>query len=99
VIWKVRLLGRALADLEEIRRYVERDRPEAARRLLSRLLDVIDTLRQHPERALRPRDKRLRALGYRFVVVRPYLSFFKMSTTTVRVYRVLHGHERYQAVL
>ena len=99
MIKKVRLLRRALSDLEEIRRYVERDRPEAARRLVFRLLDAAESLGDHSERGTRPRDERLRALGYRFVVVNPYVLFFKIGQNNVRVYRVLHGHRRYRAML
>jgi toxin ParE1/3/4 len=96
---RVRLLRRAVQDLHEIRRYVERDRPGAARRLLTRLLDVIKSLGESPARAPQPKDERLRALGYRFVVAEPYLIFFKVRGTTVQLHRVLHGHRRYRALL
>jgi toxin ParE1/3/4 len=86
-------------DLEEIHRYVERDRPGAADRLVARLLDAAESLGRASERGARPRDERLAGLGYRFVVVRPYLIFFKVRGATVQVQRVLHGHRRYRALL
>jgi toxin ParE1/3/4 len=95
----VRLLRRAVQDLDDIRRYVERDRPEAARRLLERLLDATESLGENAGRGARPKDDRLRGLGYRFVVVTPYLLLFKIRGTTVQVHRVLHGHRRYRALL
>jgi toxin ParE1/3/4 len=96
---RVRLLRRAVHDLDEIRRYVERDRPATARRLVTQILDVVDSLGRNAERGARPRDERLRGLGYRFVVVEPYLIFFKVRGATVQVHRVLHGHRRYRALL
>jgi plasmid stabilization system protein ParE len=99
VILTVRILRRAIGDLEEIRRYIERDRPDAARRLLARLLVVAESLAVNPERGAQPRDERLRELGYRFVPVRPYLLFYKVGRRVVRVYRVLHGQRRYEDVL
>jgi plasmid stabilization system protein ParE len=95
----VRLLRRALSDLDEIGRYIERDRPPVAARTVSRLLDVAESLGDTPERGARPRDERLRALGFRFVIVAPYLLLYKVGPRTVRVYRVVHGHRRYEAVL
>jgi plasmid stabilization system protein ParE len=85
--------------LEEIQRYVERDRPEAARLLMTRLLDAVESLSETPERGARPTDQRLRGLGYRFLVVSGHLVFYKVTPRTVRIYRVIHGHRRYEAVL
>jgi toxin ParE1/3/4 len=92
-------LRRAVSDLEEIGRYIERDRPAAAERLLTRLLDVVASLAENPERGARPRDERLHRLGFRFVIVAPYLLLYKVGPRTVRVYRVVHGHRRYQGLL
>jgi plasmid stabilization system protein ParE len=96
---QVRLLRRAVSDLEEILRYMERDRPAAAERLLTRLLDVAASRSDDPERGARPRDERLQRLGFRFVIVAPYLLIYKVGPQTVRVYRVVQGHRRYQGLL
>jgi plasmid stabilization system protein ParE len=88
-----------MADLEENGRYVQRDRPLAATRLVSRLLNAAESLTDHPDRGAVPRDQRLRQLGYRVVVVDPYVLFYKAGPRVVRVYRVLHGHRRFQSLL
>jgi plasmid stabilization system protein ParE len=88
-----------MADLDAIRRYVERDRPLAAARLVSRLLDAAESLAEHPERGSTPRDARLRELGYRVVFAEPYVLFYKIGLRVVRVYRVLHGHRRFEGLL
>src|SRR5260221_6206443 len=95
----VRLLRRAVQDLDDIRRYVERDRPEAAQRLVARLLGAAESLGENPQRATLPKDDRLRGLGYRFAVVAPYLLFFQIRGTNVQIHRVLNGHRRYRALL
>ena len=99
MILQVRLLKRCVADLEEIRRYIDRERPEAAHRVIERILHAAESLANNPARGAQPRDERLRRLGYRFMVVRPYLVFYKVAGRVVRVYRVLHGRQRYQRLL
>jgi plasmid stabilization system protein ParE len=38
----------ALDDLEEIARFIERDSPVAAERLVKRIFDRVDSLERHP---------------------------------------------------
>jgi toxin ParE1/3/4 len=95
----VRVLDWACRDLDEIRQCVAGDRPDAAKELAGRLLDAIDSLAVQPDRGAVPRDGRLRARGYRFLVVRPYLVFYRVGARAVRVYRVLHGRRQYSLLL
>ena len=46
-----------------------------------------------------PRDQRLRDLGYRGLIQREHLVFYKVLPRQVRVYRVLHGRRRYADLL
>ena len=92
----VRILRRAQHDLREIQHYVERDRPEAAGRLVERLLAGIESLERFPRKGVVPRDARLAGLGYRVLLERDYLVFYKVTPAQVRVYRVLHGGRRHQ---
>ena len=91
----VRILRRAQRDLVEIQRYVKRDRPVAAVRLMDRLLDAIESLERLPDRGGVPRDERIASLGYRVLVERDYLVFYKVLPSQVRIYRVLHGRRKY----
>ena len=93
--WTVRILRRAQLDLTEIQRYVERDRPDGARRIAERLLDSIESLGQMSERGTVPRDERLAALGYRVLVRGEHLVFYRVLRAQVRVYRVLHGRRKF----
>ncbi len=95
----VRVLKRAYRDIEEIDRYLRRESPALAERLVGELIDAMETLADHSERTPRPQDPRLRALGFRYLVHRPYLVFFKIAAKQVRVYRVLHGRRAYARLL
>jgi toxin ParE1/3/4 len=99
VTHQVRILHRAEADLREIRDYIARDDPSAAGRLFDKLLDAVAALAMSAERGARPRDDRLRRLDYRYLVVDPYIVFYKVAARTVLVYRVLHGHRAYGGLL
>jgi len=95
----VRILRKAQSDLREILDYVQRDRPEAADRLLRRLLGDIESLETLPNRGTVPRDSRLSRLGFRVLVVGDYLVFYKVLRSQVRVYRVLHGPRKYEHMI
>ena len=96
---RVRVLRRGQADLEAIERYVATESPAAAARLLDRLLEAIESLSELGERAAIPKDPRLATLGFRFLSRRPYLIFFRLHRTEVRVHRIVHGRRAYQYLL
>jgi plasmid stabilization system protein ParE len=91
----VRILRCAQFDLLEIQRYVERERPAAAKRFVDQLLTSIESLEDMSARGTVPRDERLAALGYRVLVLGEHLVFYKVLPSQVRVYRVLHGRRKY----
>jgi plasmid stabilization system protein ParE len=95
----LRVLRRAADDLAEIDRYLRRESPAAAERIVGELLDAIESLAQLAERAPTPRDPVLRARGYHYIVRRPYRVFFKIAGKQVRVHRVLHGRRAYDKLL
>lgn len=95
----VRILRRAVRDLEEINAYLRHKAPSGAGDLLDDLLDAIESLGDFASRGATPRDDRLRGQGFRFLVQRPYLVFYKVRGRTVRVYRVLHGRRAWAALL
>lgn len=101
--YEVRILKRAQYDLEDIQRYIAGNSPfpsaQSASETVIRLLDRIESLSQFPHRGARPRDERLRGKGYRFVNERPYLIFYKVHGSIVRIYRILHGKRAYQRIL
>lgn len=98
-VHRVRVLKRAESDLVELRSYLGREAPDSAGRVIGDLLDAIESLARWPERGARPRDERLRRRGFRFLVRKPYLIFFKISGRRVFIYRVLHGKRGWSRLL
>lgn len=97
--YRVRILHRALRDLEEIRDYIGVDAPAAAEHMVERILHAVEGLDRLPLRGSAPRDRRLRHLGYRYLVCSSYLVFYRVLGSTVRVYRILHGRREYRRLL
>ena len=79
----------ALADLEQIVRYIASRDPAAAGRLGTRLLDQAETLCRLPHRGGPVR----RRPGVRKLVLRPYLIFYRVDDAARRVdvLRFWHG--------
>ena len=95
----VRILRRAQADIIEIRNYVARDSPRAAKRVVDKLLDRIESLAQLPELGVVPSDDHLQTRGFRVVIEGEYLIFYKVLRRQVRIYRILHGRRKYRHLL
>ena len=87
--YKVILSPLALADLEQIVRYIARHDPPVAGRLGTRLLDQAETLCDLPHRGGPVR----RRPGVRKLVLRPYLIFYRVDDAARRVdvLRFWHG--------
>ena len=96
---KIRVLGRAQRDLDQIYDYALRETPPRADRFIEELLDAIESLETMPERGAIPRDEVLRRRGYRYLIHKPYLVLYKLVKQQVRVYRVLHGSRAYRGLL
>jgi plasmid stabilization system protein ParE len=95
----VRILRRAQRDLQQIYDLVARELPVRAESFIDGLFDLIESLETLSERGARPRDPALARQGYRFVVYRQYLVFYKVFKRQVRVYRVLRGTRAYRSLL
>ena len=96
--YRVRTLRRADADIVSVEDYLGREAPTSAERVLDGIFDAIEDLQQSPERHAVARDERIRSKGFRVAVVAPYLIFFKVGRTLVRVYRVLHCKRSYRGL-
>jgi plasmid stabilization system protein ParE len=87
--YKVILGPLALADLEQIVRYIAANDPAAAERLSTRLLDQAETLCRLPHRGGPVR----RRPGVLKLVLRPYLIFYRVDDAAHRrdALRFWHG--------
>ncbi len=97
--YPLRYLPAAEQDLLDILDYIARDNPTAARAFVDRVEQAIGRLALFPKSGRRPRDTRLRRLGYRVLIVDDYLVFYVLTHRTVQIRRVIHGARRYEFLL
>lgn len=96
---RVRFLSRAVSDLVEIGEYLAIEAPEAKDRILGRIVDAAEGLAVFGERGPVARDPVLRARAFRSLRVHRYVLFYKLTPTSVRVFRVLHERRDWTRLL
>ncbi|MGH8280406.1 MAG: type II toxin-antitoxin system RelE/ParE family toxin [Gammaproteobacteria bacterium] len=86
----------AIADLQKVRRYIERDNPHAARAVVLRILDAVELLALTPGLG-RPG----RVPGTRELVVNdtPYIVPYRVRNNEVDVLRVYHHARSWPGLL
>jgi len=85
---KIRWFGEAYEDLVEIKNFIEKDNPVAAREMAQRIKQSVDGLKDYPGKG-RPG----RVDGTRELVVPglPYIIPYRVKKNAVEILRVLHG--------
>lgn len=88
-------------DLEDIVIYIaEHDSPRSAEHVLSRILDIADSLSVEPTRGSSPKE--LRALGdqeYRQIFFKPYRLIYRVVDQEVVIYLIADGRRDMQTLL
>ena len=84
--------GPALDDLRELRAYIARDEPAAARRIAEDIRRQVLLLRENPlaGRAVPELEPR----GYRELIVPPYRIVYAVEPRRVLILRVWHGRRK-----
>lgn len=86
----------AEADMLAIWEYIAQDNLSAADRIIDRFTATFERIATFPDAGARyehPKGE------FRFVVVTPYLIFYKITGDEVDIVRVLHGARRWEDVL
>lgn len=86
VIWS----ETAIANLIEIRQYIEKDQPAAARRLAQRILACVKRLAEHPHLGRPGREPDTREL---IVGGTPYIIPYRIHRDRLAVLAVLHASQ------
>lgn len=84
IVWS----QRALARLREIRDYVARDKPDAAARLATRIVSLVEALRAHPYLGRAGSEPGVREL---VVGGTPYLIFYRVRARRVTITTIWHA--------
>lgn len=100
-MFKVRFTPQAVADLEEIKRYISDDlfNPQAALELTELVFDKIRTLAALPQTGARLRSAISIFKTYRFIPCKNYLVFCRIEEKTVSVIRILYARRDYLGLL
>lgn len=71
----------------------------SARRITDDLYAAMERLTLFPLSAPTVRDAELRRMGYRYVIIKNYLLFYRLIGDTVYVYHIVHGKTDYPTLL
>ncbi len=95
--YKVQYSDAAVMDIDEMFSYIASDNINAATKMANRLDIAIENLKNFPEigAVLNKDDFELIKGGYRFIIVEPYLVFYRISNNRIIVYRILHSRRDY----
>lgn len=95
--YKVVLSDRAKNDIDDSAAYIfqESKSNDVAQKFINEIYNVIESLSSFPERGNNPRKQILRTQGYKYVICREYLIFYKVLDKTVYVMAVFHSKKDY----
>jgi toxin ParE1/3/4 len=98
---KVRFTPQAIADLEEIKRYISDDlfNPQAAAELVALVFEKIRTLVSMPRTGAQVRTDISMLKVYRFIPCRNYLLFYRIDEKNVSIIRILYARRDYRGLL
>ncbi len=100
-MFKIRFTPQAIADLEEIKRYISVDlfNPQAAAELVELVFEKIRTLASLPQTGARLRTDISILKTYRFLPCKNYLVFYRAEEKFVSVIRILYARRDYLGLL
>ena len=100
-MFKIRFTPQAVADLEEIKRYISFDllNPQAATALLTLIFEKIRTLSALPQTGARLKTDIPSLNIYRFIPCKNYLVFYRTEEQAVSIIRILYARRDYLGLL
>jgi len=100
-MFKIRFTPQAVADLDEIKRYISCDlfNPQAATALLALIFEKIRTLAALPQTGARLRTDIPSLKTYRFIPCKNYLVFYRTEEKYVSIIRILYARRDYLVLL
>ena len=90
---ELRISGPALADLRDIRVYIAKDDPAAAKQFIGELIDSCERLAAMPEMGRARPDL---GADYRGLPFRRYLIVYRIESGVVDVLRIVHGARNFR---
>lgn len=95
--YKIKYSDAAVMDIDEMFSYIVSDNIEAAEQLAEKLNIAVENLKYFPElgAVLNEDEFDLIRSGYRFIIVEPYLVFYRIAGNNIIIYRILHSRRDY----
>jgi len=87
----------ALSDLDTVAEYISLDNPDAARRLVERILDEAERSERFPDSGKRVRESS--GSRYRELVIAPCRIFYRAEKSEVFVLFVMRGEQLFRKFL
>ena len=81
----------ARARLRQIRAYIARDKPEAAERLATRIVAMVEALRNHPHLGRVGADPGIREL---VIGSTPYITLYRVHGERITISTIWHAAQR-----
>ncbi|MBS3898910.1 MAG: type II toxin-antitoxin system RelE/ParE family toxin [Dethiobacter sp.] len=94
---KIKYSPAAVDDMDEIFSYISQDNFGAAEFILDKLDREIRKLESFPNLgSVLPEDEySIIQAGYRLIVIKPYLVFYRIVNDLIIIHRILHGRRDY----
>ena len=94
---KIKYTPAAVDDMDEIFSYISKENVTTAEIMLEKISNGITRLAEFPNMGsvLSDEEYTLVQRGYRFIVVQPYLIFYRIIDNTIIIHRILHGRRDY----
>jgi len=93
--YDVHFLKEAYNDLEEIALYITQGSKTAALQMYDEIINKANDLSTFPKRGRLVPDEKMRKAGYRTLLIKQYIVFYRIIDRDIFIYRVIHGTTDY----
>lgn len=94
-----RISPEAHNDIAQIKEYIAKDKPAVAARVAIGIYDCFDMLVDNPYAGGDLGARRGIKTDYRFFIVAPHIVFYKVTASSIDIYRVLDTRMDYLSIL
>ncbi len=97
--YQIRFLKIAEEDFTEIVLYIAADNQKAANAIATKIEKNLELLSENPLLGRIPRDKEIKKLKYRYLIVQNYIIFYTIENKIIYIHRILHSARNYRSIL
>src|SRR5690554_4467562 len=97
--YRIQYLPVAQQDLIDILKYISKDNPSAALKLIEKIDEMISKLEDFPLMGVTPKNLRLKALNYKMLIADNYLVFYVLKVDVVETRRIIHSKRNNQFII